>query len=65
MRISIRPMRRAGSWGGGGVFGRKLEGRHIPCYHYFDKYESISLSSSNSYMRVEIGNVTEVNFLRK
>ena len=27
--------------------------------------ESISLSSSKSYMRAEIGNVTEVNFIRK
>ena len=30
-----------------------------------DKYESISLSSSKSYMRGEIGYVTEVNFVRK
>ena len=28
-------------------------------------YESISLSSSKSYMRGEIGYVTEVNFVRK
>ena len=35
------------------------------CFKYRKIYESISLSSSKSYMRGEIGYVTEVNFVRK
>ena len=32
---------------------------------YVTLYESISLSSSKSYRRAEIGDVMEVNFIRK